>query len=143
MRLELELTESLIMKDAEASAALMHDLRALGVRIAIDDFGTGYSSLSYLRQLPADSVKIDQSFLQGGEFGPATLALVKAIVVLAHNIGLTVTAEGVETQEQFELIRKAGCDRAQGHMFGAALPRAAAEELLRDPDRLARMVGLL
>jgi len=72
-----------------------------------------------------------------------TLALIKAIVVLAHSIGLTVTAEGVETPEQFAMIREGGCDRAQGHMFGAALPRAAAEELLRDPDRLARMVGLL
>ncbi|HYI95289.1 MAG TPA: EAL domain-containing protein [Bryobacteraceae bacterium] len=129
--LELELTESLIMKDAEAAAALMHDLRALGVRIAIDDFGTGYSSLSYLRQLPADSVKIDQSFLHGSEFGPATLALVKAIVVLAHNLGLTVTAEGVETEEQFDLIRKAGCDLVQGHLFGAGLPREAVESLLR------------
>ncbi len=136
--LELELTESLIMKDAEASAALMHDLRALGVKIAIDDFGTGYSSLSYLRQLPADSVKIDQSFLQGSEFGPATLALVKAIVVLAHNIGLTVTAEGVETQEQFELIRKAGCDRVQGHLFGASLPREAVERLLQERLRQSR-----
>ena len=141
--LELELTESLIMRDAEASASVMRELRDIGVRIAIEDFGTGYSSLSNLRRLPADNVKIDQSFLQEGECGPATLALIKAIVVLAHSIGLTVTAEGVETPEQFAMIREGGCDRAQGHMFGAALPRAAAEELLRDPDRLARMVGLL
>lgn len=140
--LELELTESLIMRDAGGSAALMRELRALGVKIAIDDFGTGYSSLSYLRQLPADSVKIDQSFLREAESGPATPALLKAIAALAHNIGLTVTAEGVETAAQLAIVREAGCDRAQGHMFGAALPRRNAEELLRDPGRLARLMGL-
>jgi diguanylate cyclase (GGDEF)-like protein/PAS domain S-box-containing protein len=129
--LELELTESLIMRDVLASASRMRELREIGVKIAIDDFGTGYSSLSYLRRLPADSLKIDQSFLQESEFGPATLALVKSIVVLAHNIGLSVTAEGIETEEQLQLIRLAGCDRAQGHLFGAALPPHAAEELLR------------
>jgi diguanylate cyclase (GGDEF)-like protein/PAS domain S-box-containing protein len=129
--LELELTESLIMRDVLASANRMRELRDLGVKIAIDDFGTGYSSLSYLRRLPADALKIDQSFLQESEFGPATLALIKSIVVLAHNIGLTVTAEGIETVEQLELIRLAGCDRAQGHLFGAGLPPHAAEEWLR------------
>jgi diguanylate cyclase (GGDEF)-like protein/PAS domain S-box-containing protein len=129
--LELELTESLIMRDVLASASRMRELREIGVKIAIDDFGTGYSSLSYLRRLPADSLKIDQSFLQESEFGPATLALVKSIVVLAHNIGLSVTAEGIETEEQLQLIRLAGCDRAQGHLFGAGLPPHAAEELLR------------
>ena len=129
--LELELTESLIMSDVQASASRMRELREIGVKIAIDDFGTGYSSLSYLRRLPADSLKIDQSFLQETEFGPATLALVKSIVVLAHNIGLSVTAEGIETMEQLHLIRLAGCDRAQGHLFGAGLPPHAAEEWLR------------
>ena len=112
----------------------MRELREIGVRIAIDDFGTGYSSLSYLRRLPADSVKIDQSFLQEPESGPATLALINAIVVLAHNIGLTVTAEGVETHDQLAMIREAGCDKAQGHLFGAALPRERVEELLRSPE---------
>ena len=129
--LELELTESLIMSDVQASASRMRELREIGVKIAIDDFGTGYSSLSYLRRLPADSLKIDQSFLQESEFGPATLALVKSIVVLAHNIGLSVTAEGIETTEQLQLIRQAGCDRAQGHLFGAGLPPHTAEEWLR------------
>ena len=96
------------MRDVLASANRMRELREIGVKIAIDDFGTGYSSLSYLRRLPADSLKIDQSFLQESEFGPATLALIKSIVVLAHNIGLTVTAEGIETAEQLQLIRLAG-----------------------------------
>jgi EAL domain-containing protein (putative c-di-GMP-specific phosphodiesterase class I) len=129
--LELELTESLIMRDVLASASRMRELREIGVKIAIDDFGTGYSSLSYLRRLPADALKIDQSFLQESEFGPATLALIKSIVVLAHNIGLSVTAEGIETAEQLQLIRLAGCDRAQGHLFGPGLPPFAVEELLR------------
>lgn len=134
---ELELTESLIMRDVESSAKLMSDLRQIGVRIAIDDFGTGYSSLSYLRKLPADSLKIDRSFLQESEFAPATLALIKAIVVLAHNIGLKVTAEGVETADQLEIIRQAGCDKVQGHYFGAGLPKESAEQLLLDPARFA------
>jgi EAL domain-containing protein (putative c-di-GMP-specific phosphodiesterase class I) len=130
--IELELTESLIMRDVQTSASLMRELRELGVKIAIDDFGTGYSSLSYLRRLPADSLKIDKSFLQESEFGPATLALVRAVVVLAHSTGLTVTAEGVESEDQLEIVREAGCDRVQGHLFGAALPKLAAEQLLRE-----------
>jgi EAL domain-containing protein (putative c-di-GMP-specific phosphodiesterase class I) len=129
--LELELTESLVMRDQPASAKIMQELRDLGVKIAIDDFGTGYSSLSYLRRLPADVLKIDQSFVRESEFGPATLALLKAIVALGHATGLIVTAEGIETQEQLDLIREAGCDRAQGHMFGAPLPKEAIEQLLR------------
>jgi diguanylate cyclase (GGDEF)-like protein/PAS domain S-box-containing protein len=130
--IELELTESLIMRDVETSANLMRELRAIGVKIAIDDFGTGYSSLSYLRRLPADSLKIDKSFLQESELGPATLALVRAVVALAHATGLTVTAEGVESSEQLAIIREAGCDRVQGHLFGAALPKLEVEHLLRE-----------
>jgi diguanylate cyclase (GGDEF)-like protein/PAS domain S-box-containing protein len=141
--LELELTESLIMRDIDASAALMLELQRTGVRIAIDDFGTGYSSLSYLRRLPANTIKIDQSFLQESEFGPASLALIRAIVVLAHNIGLIVTAEGVETNHQLEIVRQAGCDKVQGHMFGAGLARDAAEDLLRDPAHLAGVAGFV
>jgi diguanylate cyclase (GGDEF)-like protein/PAS domain S-box-containing protein len=130
--IELELTESLIMRDVDTSANLMRELRDIGVKIAIDDFGTGYSSLSYLRRLPADSLKIDKSFLQETEFGPATMALIRAVVVLAHSMGLKVTAEGVESPDQLELVREAGCDRVQGHLFGAALPKEAAERLLRE-----------
>jgi diguanylate cyclase (GGDEF)-like protein/PAS domain S-box-containing protein len=129
--LELELTESLVMRDQPTSARLMQELRDLGVKIAIDDFGTGYSSLSYLRRLPADVLKIDRSFVRESEFGPATVALLKAIVALGHATGLIVTAEGIETPQQLELIREAGCDRAQGHMFGAPLPKEAIEQLLR------------
>src|SRR5206468_2703812 len=119
--LELELTESVVMRDVDQAARRMAELRALGVRIAIDDFGTGYSSLSYLRQLPVDTLKIDQSFVQDMELGQSTLPLVNTIVTLAHNMGLAVTAEGVETAAQFELVRKALCDKAQGHYFGNLL----------------------
>jgi diguanylate cyclase (GGDEF)-like protein/PAS domain S-box-containing protein len=131
--LELELTESLVMQDVEESVNRMTQLRRLGVRIAIDDFGTGYSSLSYLRKLPADTLKIDRSFLQDSEFGPGALPLIQTITILAHNMGLSVTAEGVETQVQLELVRKAGCDEAQGHLFGAPLDFRTVEGRLQRP----------
>ncbi len=133
--LELELTESIIMRDVEASARRMSQLRDVGVSIAIDDFGTGYSSLSYLRRLPADSLKIDQSFV--AELGSAgtALPLIQTIVVLAHNIGLSVVAEGVETREQLALLRAVGCDRVQGHLFGEPLTLDAVENLMRRPAR--------
>ncbi len=128
--LELELTESLIMRDVEQSAQRMAELRKLGVKIAIDDFGTGYSSLSYLRRLPADTLKIDQSFLHETEIGFGRSQLFETIVTLAHNMGLSVTAEGVETAEQLELVRQAGCDKVQGHLFGGPLSATAVEKLL-------------
>ncbi len=132
--LELELTESVVVRDMEQSARRMSELRALGVRIAIDDFGTGYSSLNYLRRLPVDTLKIDQSFVQDMELSQSTLPLVNTIVTLAHNMGLSVTAEGVETARQFELVQKASCDKAQGHYFGNLLNPEDIEELIRrDP----------
>jgi diguanylate cyclase (GGDEF)-like protein/PAS domain S-box-containing protein len=136
--LELELTESLVMRDVDQSIRRMSELRKLGVRITIDDFGTGYSSLSYLRRLPADALKIDQSFLKEIEFGPGTLPLIQTIVILAHNMGLSVTAEGVETQKQLELIQQAGCDEAQGHLFGAAIESSAVDKLFTRADRICQ-----
>jgi EAL domain-containing protein (putative c-di-GMP-specific phosphodiesterase class I) len=130
--LELELTESLIMRDVDQSAAIMREVRALGVRIAIDDFGTGYSSLSYLSRLPADVLKIDQSFVSGIEDENSAFAIVSAIAVLGRTFGLQVTAEGVENERQWHLVRKAGCDRLQGHLFGGSLEPDQVEELLRD-----------
>ena len=129
--LELELTESAVMRDVPQSARIMQQVRDLGVRISIDDFGTGYSSLSYLRRLPADCLKIDGSFLAGEGRPESTLAVVRAIRVLAHALGLTCTAEGVETPEQLALVREAGCDLVQGHLFGGALVAEAIEPLLR------------
>lgn len=128
--LELELTESIIMRDVEESLRQMERLRALGVSISIDDFGTGYSSLSYLRRLPIDSVKIDQSFLAELERDTSTLPLIRAIVSVAHSLGLTVVAEGVENESQAEALRAVGCDRLQGYLYGGALPAAEVERLL-------------
>ena len=128
--LELELTESLVMRDVAESVAIMRELRALGVKIAIDDFGTGYSSLSYLRRLPADTLKIDRSFLAKEDPPESTLPVLRAIAVLGHALGLMVIAEGVEDEEQLELIRQAGCDRAQGHLFGGPLGPDAVEPRL-------------
>jgi EAL domain-containing protein (putative c-di-GMP-specific phosphodiesterase class I) len=128
--LELELTESLVMRDMEQSSKRMTELRELGVKIAIDDFGTGYSSLSYLSRLPADILKIDQSFLQDIGVGSGGSQLFETIVSLAHSMGLSVTAEGVETQEQLQLVRQAGCDRVQGHLFGGPLLAEGIEERL-------------
>lgn len=128
--LELELTESVIMRDVEESLRQMERLRALGVSISIDDFGTGYSSLSYLRRLPIDTVKIDQSFLAELEKDTSTLPLVRAIVSVAHSLGLTVVAEGVENESQLAALRAVGCDRMQGYLFGPALPAAEVESLL-------------
>ncbi len=125
-RLELELTETSIMENANAAADLLHELRALGVRLAIDDFGTGYSSLSYLKMLPIDTVKLDRSFVSGATNDPKDAALVMAIITLAHNLQLKVIAEGVETEEQKTFLRLLRCDEGQGYLFGKPLP----EELL-------------
>ena len=135
--LELELTESLVMRDVEQSSRRMSELRSLGVRIAIDDFGTGYSSLSYLRRLPADTLKIDQSFLHEIEAGQGRSQLFETIVMLAHNMGLRVTAEGVENAEQLELARQAGCDLVQGHLFGGALSVSSMELMMARATVLA------
>ncbi len=129
--LDLELTESVVIRDIEASSALMQRLRSMGVRVSIDDFGTGYSSLSYLRRLPLDTLKIDRAFLRDLTVPGGSLPLVQTIVNLAHQLSLEVIAEGVETQEQLELLRTAGCDRAQGHLFGHPQPTASIERLLR------------
>jgi diguanylate cyclase (GGDEF)-like protein len=128
--LELELTESVIMSDFEVSARRIGRLRALGVRTAIDDFGAGYSSLAYLRRLPVDGLKIDRSFVHDLETAAPSLSLVRTIVSLAHEMGFTVVAEGVETVRQFELLRDAGCDKAQGHLFGTPLSAADVEKVL-------------
>ncbi len=129
--LELEITESLIMRDMDEAVERMKRLRTLGVGISIDDFGTGYSSLSYLRRLPVDTLKIDRSFLDELESPRGALSLIRTIVELAHGMGLIVVIEGVETESQLELLRTAGYDRAQGHLFGEALRAADAEQLLR------------
>ncbi|MGX7703927.1 bifunctional diguanylate cyclase/phosphodiesterase [Methylobacterium sp. Gmos1] len=121
-RLELEITESVLLQDDEATLAILHRLRALGVGTAMDDFGTGYSSLSYLRRFPFDKIKIDRCFVQdlGQEDGSA--AIVRATVGLGKALGMIVLAEGVETEEQAAILREAGCDELQGYLFGRPRP---------------------
>jgi len=135
--LELELTESYVMRDLPQAVLRMYQIRELGVSIAIDDFGTGYSSLSYLNKLPVDSLKIDQSFLRGMQGPEGSLPVVQSIVRLAHGMNLTVVAEGVETREELDLVRVLGCDKAQGHLFGVALQSSAVEAMLTRTGDLA------
>jgi EAL domain-containing protein (putative c-di-GMP-specific phosphodiesterase class I) len=132
--LVLELTESMLMDDAPGAIALMHELKAIGVALSIDDFGTGYSSLSYLKRFPIDELKVDRSFVADLPGGPADTAIVKTIVALGQSLGMTVTAEGVETDPQRDLLRQLGCDLYQGFVFSKPVPAADFVALLRDSD---------
>lgn len=129
-RLEIEITESCLAHDPQRFLATLHSLKSLGVSIAIDDFGAGYSSMSYLKSLPVDRLKIDQSFVAGLTLNAKDDAILKAIVSLAHNLGLSVVAEGVETQAQWEYLREIGCDEIQGFFFSMPLPAASLVRLL-------------
>jgi EAL domain-containing protein (putative c-di-GMP-specific phosphodiesterase class I) len=126
-RLELEITESVLMQANEVTLAKLHQIRDLGVRISMDDFGTGYSSLSYLRSFPFDKIKIDRSFIADLSKGDDACAIVRAILNLAGSLKMTTTAEGVETSDQQMLLQAAGCDEMQGYLFSA--PRPAGEIL--------------
>ena len=128
----LEITESAVMEDARSTIDTLRELEALGVGLAIDDFGTGYSSLSYLRRFPVDYLKIDRSFVDGLEKDSGDTVLVSGIVDLAHALGLKVVGEGVETAEQLGLLRKMGCDLAQGYHFARPLPDEEAGSLLAE-----------
>ena len=121
-RLELEITESVLLRETDATLTILHDLRALGIRIAMDDFGTGYSSLSYLRSFPFDKIKIDQSFVRELSTRPDCIKIVGSIAALASSLGMVTTAEGVETAEQFEQLRRVGCDQVQGYLFDRPAP---------------------
>ncbi|WP_143256007.1 putative bifunctional diguanylate cyclase/phosphodiesterase [Altererythrobacter xiamenensis] len=139
-RLELEITENVLLHDSEANLATLHKLRELGVRIALDDFGTGYSSLNYLRSFPFDKIKIDKCFVGDLETNPDCLAIVRAVTALASSMGMETTAEGVELADQLELLRAEGCTQAQGYLFS----RPEKAELFTDlrPARPAAKANL-
>jgi diguanylate cyclase (GGDEF)-like protein/PAS domain S-box-containing protein len=129
-RLELEITEAVLMRDDEAALAMLHQLRALGIRIALDDFGTGYSSLSYLHRFPFDKIKIDRSFVKNiGDEG-ASSAIIEAVVNIATASNMTTTAEGVEQEWQRELLRELGCTEIQGYLFSPAVSAAEIARLI-------------
>ena len=129
-QLIVELTESMLMDDVHASLALMHELKALGVTLSIDDFGTGYSSLSYLKRFPLAELKIDRSFVMDLPGGKIDVAIVRTVIELGHSLGMSVTAEGVETAEQLACLQQLGCDTYQGFLFSRPLPSDEFTRLL-------------
>jgi EAL domain-containing protein (putative c-di-GMP-specific phosphodiesterase class I) len=126
-RLELEITESVLLQKSDASLAALHAIKKLGISIVLDDFGTGYSSLSYLRMFPFDKIKIDRSFVRELASSADCGAIVCAVTGLARCLNMVTTAEGVETEEQFALVSSAGCNQVQGYLFGRPGPAAALE----------------
>jgi EAL domain-containing protein (putative c-di-GMP-specific phosphodiesterase class I) len=129
--LELELTESVIIEDFSAGLSCLNELKALGLKVSIDDFGTGYSSLSYLKEIPADTLKIDRSFVEGLENSQAQLAIVKAIIVLGHSLNLRIVAEGVENEAQLTILSEHECDFIQGYLVSKPLSASDMETLLK------------
>ena len=129
--IDIEITESVLIEDLEDCIRKLTAVRELGVQVAIDDFGTGYSSLRYLARLPIDTLKIDRSFVSTVTETPNDLAIVSAVIVLAHGLNLDVVAEGVETEEQRKFLRLLRCDYMQGYLFSKPVPKKNIEEMLR------------
>ncbi|MDI1263520.1 MAG: EAL domain-containing protein [bacterium] len=140
-RLELEITETLLLEKSSQVLATLHALRALGVRISMDDFGTGYSSLSYLRSFPFDKIKIDQSFVRDLAANPDAQAIVRSIISLGKGLGVIITAEGVETEVELNCLRNDGCNEGQGFLFSRARPNAEIVSLLSAGRGAAPMEG--
>ncbi len=134
--LVLELTETSVMENVEATIATLRDLKAMGVHVSIDDFGTGYSSLNYLKRFPIDTLKIDQSFVREVTTDPNDAAIAKAIIAMAQSLQLKVIAEGVETEEQFAFLRQSGCHAMQGYLFSRPIPAPEFTQLLESDKRL-------
>jgi diguanylate cyclase (GGDEF)-like protein len=140
-RLELEITETVLLQDSEATLTILYQLRELGVRIAMDDFGTGYSSLSHLQRFPFDKIKIDRSFISNISNSASSLNIVRAVAALASGLGVTATAEGVETQEQLEAVRSEGCDEMQGFLLSKPVPAGALEQLFIERKLVPQSTG--
>jgi EAL domain-containing protein (putative c-di-GMP-specific phosphodiesterase class I) len=139
-RLVLELTESVLMDEVTEAREMLDRLRELGVKLAIDDFGTGYSSLSYLHRFPVDQVKLDRAFVANLDADGEGSPIARAVVNMAHALDITVTAEGVETEEQLAGLRRLGCDRAQGFLFARPMPATEFSALLRTRPRFGASV---
>jgi diguanylate cyclase (GGDEF)-like protein len=144
-RLEIEITETVLLHNKETTLAVLHQLRALGIRIAMDDFGTGYSSLTYLQCFPFDKIKIDRSFVKDVTENTGSLNIVRAVAAMAKGMGMTATAEGVETREQLDMITSEGCAEMQGFLFSRPLPAHEIERLFLSgreaPSDLGRIVA--
>jgi EAL domain-containing protein (putative c-di-GMP-specific phosphodiesterase class I) len=136
-RLELEITEGVLIDDFAGAVSILRRLKALGVRIALDDFGTGYSSMSYLQAFPFDMIKIDRSFISNLERAQSK-AILRGVVGLARGLELPVTAEGVETQAQLDMLSHAGCDYAQGFLIGRPAAINSYAQIVGRPDRFDR-----
>jgi EAL domain-containing protein (putative c-di-GMP-specific phosphodiesterase class I) len=127
-RLELEITETVLLSDNKVTYGTLRDLKAMGIRIALDDFGTGYSSLSYLQRFNFDKIKIDRSFVSPSQPGTTGLVVVKAVILMAGELGMDVVAEGVETEDQVATLVEAGCHLMQGYLFGRPVPVSQSHE---------------
>ena len=132
-RLELEVTETAIIADKQRALHILRQIKAMGVSIAIDDFGTGYSSLDTLRSFPFDKIKIDRSFMRDLASKADSLAIIKAVIGLGQSLGMTTTAEGIETEAQLEVVRLHGCDEAQGFLLSPPVDAGAVCDLLAAP----------
>jgi EAL domain-containing protein (putative c-di-GMP-specific phosphodiesterase class I) len=129
-RLELEITESVLLQDDDMTLSMLHQLRGLGLRICMDDFGTGYSSLGYLRRFPFDKIKIDQSFIREISNRHDSVAIVRAVASLASSLNIVAVAEGVETEDQLEKALAEGCEEGQGYLFGAPIEAHEVADML-------------
>jgi EAL domain-containing protein (putative c-di-GMP-specific phosphodiesterase class I) len=140
-RLEIEITETVLLQNRETTLAVLRQLRELGIRIAMDDFGTGYSSLTYLQCFPFDKIKIDRSFVKDITENAGSLNIVRAVAALARGMGMTATAEGVETREQLERITSEGCNEMQGFLFSRPLPAHEIERLFLSGGEARKATG--
>jgi EAL domain-containing protein (putative c-di-GMP-specific phosphodiesterase class I) len=136
-RLELEITEGILVRDAQAATNALEQLRGLGVKIALDDFGTGYSGLSYLRDFPLDTIKIDQSFVRDIDRNVETAAIVQGVILIARTLGVQVVAEGVDSQAEHRFLQAAGCHVLQGFLFARPLTEAALADFIKTHPVLA------